>query len=147
MYDNLATRFPGGFNGDISPAFEQWEGQSAWSLKEMLALFKHVRTAFVVQRYLEYRKVVFKMVPLIRWGTSSTDYRWFEVDREPWVAEVETWFMKSFLSGVLMIQDGSIFTIQDLDSGFSPEYIRQWKLCGRSLFHNGDFANITWIGL
>jgi hypothetical protein len=35
--------------------------------------------------------------------------------------------MKSFLSGVLII--------------------REWKLCGRVLFHNGGFTNINWIGL
>jgi len=86
-------------------------------------------------------------VPLIKWGLSVEDYRWFEVDREPWVAEVETWFMKSFLSGILTIQDGSLFTVDDLDSSFSPEYIREWKLCGRVLLHDGDFTNINWIGL
>jgi hypothetical protein len=75
------------------------------------------------------------------------DYRWLEVDREPWVAEVETWFMKSFLSGVLIIQDGSLFALEDLDPAFSLEYIREWKLCGGVLFHNGDFTNINWIGL
>jgi len=32
-------------------------------------------------------------------AATMEDYRWFEVDREPWVAEVEAWFIKSFLSG------------------------------------------------
>lgn len=136
MYDYLAAQFPGWFNGDITPAFEHWNGQFAWSLKEMLVLYKSVCSAFEVQRYLVDRKVYFNMVPLIKWGTSMTDYRWFEVDREPWVAEVETWFMKSFLNGILMIQDGSLFAIKDLDPAFSPEYIREWKLCGRILLHN-----------
>ena len=48
MYDYLAAQFPGGFTGDISPAFEYWNGQFAWLLKEMLALFKYVRLAFEV---------------------------------------------------------------------------------------------------
>lgn len=147
MYDYLAAQFPGGFNGDVSPTFEHWNGQYAWSLKEMLVLYKSVCSAFAVQRYLRDRTVLLRMVPLIKWGTSMTDYRWFEVDREPWVAEVETWFMKSFLSGILSIQDGSLFTIEDLDSALSPEYIREWKLCGRVLLHDGDFTNVNWIGL
>ena len=29
MYDYLAAQFPGGFTGDISPAFEHWNGQFA----------------------------------------------------------------------------------------------------------------------
>jgi hypothetical protein len=147
MYDYLAAQFPSGFNGDVSPAFERWNGQFAWSLKEMLVLYKSVCPAFTVQRYLRDRTVLLQMVPLIKWGVATEDYIWFEVDREPWVAEVETWFMKSFLSGILTIQDGSLFTIEDLDSAFSPEYIREWKLCGRVLVHDGDFTNINWIGL
>jgi hypothetical protein len=83
MYDYLAAQFPGGFSRDIPQEFEHWNGQFAWSLKEMLVLYKSVCLAFEVQRYLVYRKTVFNMVPLIRWGTSMTDYRWFEVDREP----------------------------------------------------------------
>jgi hypothetical protein len=106
-----------------------------------------VRLAFKVQRYLVYRKFVFKIVPLTKWGTSIQDYRSFKVDREPWVAKVETWFIKAFLSGILIIQDGALFTIQDLNSGFSSKYIQEWNLCGRILFHNGDFTNINWIGL
>ncbi|KAE9374249.1 hypothetical protein N431DRAFT_533029 [Stipitochalara longipes BDJ] len=137
----------GGFNGDVSPAFEHWNSQFAWSLKEMLFLYKSVCSAFAVQRYLRDRTVLLKIVQLIKWGTSMGDYRWFEVGREQWVAEVETWFMKSSLSGILTVQDGSIFTIEDLDSAFSPEYIRELKLCGCILLHDGDFTNINWIGL
>jgi hypothetical protein len=147
MHDSLAAQFPGGFNGDVSPEFEQWNGQVALSLKEMLALFQYVYKAFEVQDYLVKRTLVFNMVPLIKWGTSMTDYSSFEIDREPWVAEVETWFMKAWLSGILMIQDGAIFTILDLNSSFSSEYLREWKLCGRILFHNEDFTNIDWIWL
>ncbi|KAN0121755.1 hypothetical protein V8E51_000081 [Hyaloscypha variabilis] len=147
IYDYLAAQFPGGFNGHASPAFEHWNGQIAWSLKEMLVLYKSVCSSFAVQRYLRDRTLFLQTVPLIKWGLSVEDYRWFEVDREPWVAEVETWFMKSFLSGILTIQDGSLFTVDDLDSSFSPEYIREWKLCGRVLLHDGDFTNINWIGL
>jgi hypothetical protein len=84
-----------------------------------------VRLAFKVQRYLVYRKFVFKIVPLTKWGTSIQDYRSFKVDREPWVAKVETWFIKAFLSGILIIQDGALFTIQDLNSGFSSKYIQE----------------------
>lgn len=30
------------------------------------------------------------MRPLIKWGTSMSGYKWFGLDREPWVAEVDT---------------------------------------------------------
>ena len=87
-----------------------------------------------------------EMVPLVKWGQMLNDYWKFDVGREPWAVEVETWFMKAFLSGIFSIQDGALYTIQDLDPAFSSDYIREWKLCGRILFHNGDFTNINWIG-
>jgi hypothetical protein len=147
MFNYLGAQFPGGFNGDISPAFENWNDQFAWSLKEMLASFKSVLMTFGVHQYLIYRIALHKMVPLAEWGVMLDDYRWFDVNREPWVVEVETWFMKAFLSGILSIQDGALYAILDFDPGFSSEYIREWKSCGRILFHNGDFTNINWIGL
>jgi len=147
MFNYLEAQFPNGFNGDISPAFENWNDQFAWSLKEMLASFKSVLMTFGVHRYLINRIALHKMVPLVKWGIMLNDYRWFDVDREPWVVEVETWFMKAFLSGVLSIQNGALYAILDFDPGFSSEYIREWKLCGRILFHSKDFTNINWIGL
>jgi hypothetical protein len=147
MFNYLGAQFPGGFNGEISPAFENWNNQFAWSLKEMLASFKSVYMTFGVQRYLINRISHHKMLPLVNWGVMLDDYRLFDVDKEPWVVEVETWFMKAFLSGILSIQDGALYAVQDLDPGFSSEYIREWKLCGRILFHNEDFTNINWIGL
>jgi len=86
------------------------------------------------------------MVPLTQQKGLFSDLRGLDSDNEQWVMEVETWFMKAYLSGILAIQDGALFALSDVDSGFSPEYIREWKLCGRILFHNQDFTNINWIG-
>jgi len=148
MFNSLAAQFPGGFNGDISPAFERWDDQFAWSLKEMLASFNTLLSVFEVHRYLIQRILLHKMVPLTQWGRGPAlaDYRLFDVDREPWVVEVETWFMKALLGGILTIQDGALFALTTPDSSFSSEYIREWISCGRILFYNGDFTNINWIG-
>jgi hypothetical protein len=88
-----------------------------------------------------------KMVPLRQRKTLRMgNIRWLDSDTEQWVTEVETWFMKAYLSGILTIQDGAMFALPNVDAGFSPEYMRDWRLCGRILFHNQDFTNINWVG-
>ncbi|KIN07072.1 hypothetical protein OIDMADRAFT_139742 [Oidiodendron maius Zn] len=151
MFHHLATQFPGGFNGNISASvFEQWNGQVAWSLKEMQASFRAAFHIFGVHRYLRQRISVHQMIPLTEWGRGPLfqDNIGFDVDREPWVVEVETWFMKAFLNGILAVQDGLLFPLVNLEPhGFSSEYMRDWKSCGRILLRNGNFTNINWIGL
>ena len=55
--------------------------------------------------------------------------------------------MKDLLGGILVVQDGALYTLLDLDPGFSEAYFREWKLYGRILFHNPDCTNINWLGL
>ena len=86
------------------------------------------------------------MVPLRHRKSLHENIRWLDSDIEQWVVEVETWFMKAYLNGILAVQDGAMFTWPNLYTEFSSEYNRNWKLCGRILFHNQDYTNINWIG-
>lgn len=146
MLNYLSAQFSGDYNGDAHSVLEHSNDQFLLSVNEMLSLFKLFPARFSVYDYLTMRIDVHKMVPLTRRKTLVEEFRWLDDDTEQWVIEVETWFMKAFLSGLLAIQDGALYTLLDLDSGFSPEYIREWKLCGRILFHNQDFTNINWVG-
>jgi hypothetical protein len=66
--------------------------------------------------------------------------------KEQWIVEVEKWFMTSLLSGILTIQNGALYALQDFPSTFSDEYLREWKLCSRILFRSSDFTNIHYYG-
>jgi hypothetical protein len=134
------------YEGDLYSLLEHSNDQYLLSINEMLNLFKIFQSRFGVYEYLSMRIQLHKMVPLTQQKGIFSDLRGLDSDNEQWVIEVETWFMKAYLSGILTIQDGALFALSDVDSGFSPEYIREWQLCGRILFHDQDFTNISWIG-
>jgi hypothetical protein len=125
---------------------ERSNDQHLLSMNEMLNLFQHFQSRFGIYEYLSMRIEFHKMLPLRQGKMHSENMRGLDSDNEQWVLEVETWFMKAYLSGILTTQDGALFTFEHVGSGFSPEYIREWRLCGRILFHNQDFTNIDWIG-
>jgi hypothetical protein len=147
MLTYLAMQYTGPYKDSVFAALEDWNDQFSWSISEMLALFKLVPEKASVYNYLTMRIDFHKMVPLIQRKTLMEENRWIDDAREQWVLEVETWFMKAWLSGLLSIQDGALYTISDFDAGFSDSYLREWKLCGRILFHDKDFTNVNWIGL
>jgi hypothetical protein len=72
--------------------------------------------------------------------------RFLDDYREQWVMEVETWFIKAILGAIFQIQDTALYSVRKIDSSFSDKYIREWSLCGRILFRDGDYININWIG-
>jgi hypothetical protein len=136
------------YEGPLHSLLEHSNDQHLLSINEMVNLFKNFQSRFGIYEYLSMRIDLHKMVPLTRRKGLTLNYNLRSLDsvNEQWIIEVETWFMKAYLSGILTIQDGALFALSDIDSGFSPEYIREWQLCGRILFHNQDFTNINWIG-
>lgn len=149
MTTYLATHYPlaDHYDGDIWSLLEHSNDQYILSLNEMLNTFKIFQSRFGVYDYISSRIDYHNMVPLTRRKSIAENSRWIENDPEQWITEVETWFMKAYLSGILGIQDGALYALLDPSSGFSSAYVREWKLCGRILFHNGAFTNINWIGI
>jgi hypothetical protein len=135
------------YDGRLNVLMEHSNDQYILSINEMANLFKYFDSRFGVYEYLSMRIENHKMVPLRRRKSLNKEIQWLDSDTEEWIIEVETWFMKAYLSGILTVQDGAMFAKPNLTIGLSPEYIRKWKLCGRVLFHNQDFTNINWIGL
>ena len=135
-----------GFTDDPIAALEHGDDQFAWSLNEMYTFFKITTDKFAIYDYLASRIHYHKGIPLIRQKDIIVENRVLDHYEEQWMIEVETWFMKAYLTGILSIQDAALFSILDLDSRFSLEYGQKWKLCSRILFHNNNFTNINWIG-
>lgn len=68
-------------------------------------------------------------------------------DSEQWAIEVETWFVKAILGGILTFQNGFWLNLRVLNPEFGSKYIRDWSSCSRILFHDPASLNINWIGL
>jgi hypothetical protein len=143
----LVFHYTGQFNDDAHSLLEHTTDQNLLSVNEMLNLFKLVPARFAIYDYLASRILINKMIPLKRPKRVVEYNRWLDDNKEQWIVEVETWFMKALLSGILAIQDGALYSLLDPDPGFSDAYLREWKLCGRILFHSPDFTNINWLGL
>jgi hypothetical protein len=133
------------FEGDFHSVYENSHDQHILAFNEM-SNFERFPSRFGVYEYLLMRIEVHNMVPLRHRKSLHENIRWLDSDIEQWVLEVETWFMKAYLNGILAVQDGAMFTWPNLYTEFSSEYNRNWKLCGRILFHNQDYTNINWIG-
>src|SRR5271156_1823856 len=54
--------------------------------------------------------------------------------------------MKAFLDAIIGFQNCAWVNLHDINPVFSSKYIRDWSLCGRILFRDGDHININWIG-
>lgn len=69
--------------------------------------------------------------------------------KEQWITEVETWLMKGILHGMLYLQNGARFKIVYHRDGWTETgHERQsFSFCDRLLFRNGDYTNISWVGL
>ena len=147
MLEYLIHQYPCQYNGDTRSLLEHSTDQNLLSVNEMFSLFRLVHIYFTIYDFLAIRIKYYEMNPL-KQPTRVIEYnRWVDDDKEQWIIEVETWFMKALLGGILAIQDGALYTLRDLDSGFSEAYLCEWKLCGRILFHSPDFTNINWLGL
>ncbi|PMD32158.1 hypothetical protein L207DRAFT_610168 [Hyaloscypha variabilis F] len=147
MLEYLSYQYSGQYNGDIHSLLEHSTDQNLLSVNEMFSLFRLVPMNFAIYDFLAIRIKYYEMNLLKRPKRVVEYNRWPDDYKEQWIIEVETWFMKALLGGILAIQDGALYTLRDLDPGFSEAYLREWKLCGRILFHSPDFTNINWLGL
>jgi hypothetical protein len=146
MLKLLEMQYTGPYGGDVYAMAEHWNDQPGLSFSEILASLGAVPGRFSVYDYLNLRIDMNQMVPLIQRKSVSTQLRWIDDASEQWVLEVETWFRKAWLSGLLSIQDGALYMLTGIGPGFSDKYLREWLLCGRVLFHDQDFTNLNWIG-
>ena len=144
----LSAHYPKSYNSDNPIAIiEHWNDQYGWSVKEWMQVIKLVPEKFGVFDYLGSRITIHEILPLIEPSSFLSNNHWLSDWNEQWTIEVEAWFMKAFLSGILAIQDGALYALTDVDPKFSTEYLKEWRLCSRILFHNSNFTNINWIGL
>jgi hypothetical protein len=104
MLKYLKTQYTGPYKGDVYAMLEHWNDQLGLSFSEMLASLAGVPRSVGVYDYLTLRIDMNDMVPLIQRKSVSTQLRWIDNASEQWVLEVETWFMKAWLSGLLSIQ-------------------------------------------
>jgi hypothetical protein len=132
-------------NGDWNhwmEVLEAWDDQSGYSANEMLSTFLLLPRSVAVFDYVASRISIFGMVPLIMlYGVNPIQIGRAVDNKEQWVLEVETWFMKSLLGGIFRVQDASFWKFQDFDPKFSEKYVRDWSLCGRVLLRDGDYTN------
>jgi hypothetical protein len=118
--------------------------QDTESLADIMLLFHSLPTMLSVYDYLSWR--CFNTVPLTprpRWTGSET----YIHNREQWVTEIETWFMKGILEAFITIQNGALSNVKPYKPGIDMDFEREFSLCARILFREGAYTNINWIGL
>lgn len=64
---------------------------------------------------------------------------------EQWMSEVETWFRKAYLDGIFYARNTALFNPIKYDLEEDPA-ADPLNLCGRILFRDGDYTNISGIG-
>jgi hypothetical protein len=132
-------------NQDLVPTLETWDDQSGTTASEMLAFFLYLPRSLAVFDYVGTRIQLYDKVPLIE-KTAFNPIQRLVDNKEQWVLEAETWFIKAFLGGIFLVQDAIFWNFKDFEPGFSEKYIREWSLCGRVLLRDGNYTNVNWIG-
>ena len=65
---------------------------------------------------------------------------------EQWVVEVERWFMRALVGGILSVRDGMRWNTDNSLSTALLKEKRQYTLCGWVLFRENGHSNINCLG-
>ena len=111
----------------------------------------HVRIAellwssFSMYDYIGYRWIFNRLVPPLQRSIGASG----KIDdrNEQWAIEVEKWFMKALIGGLLSIRDGMRWNTDRTVSRLPIEEKRRYTLCGRVLFRDSGHTNINCLGL
>lgn len=66
--------------------------------------------------------------------------------KEQWVTEVDYWFQKAYLHGILYAQNSARFNLRDCSGRLEQMLIDDCSLCGRILFRDAEHTNVHWYG-
>ncbi|KAF2003614.1 hypothetical protein P154DRAFT_572802 [Amniculicola lignicola CBS 123094] len=115
------------------------------TLGDLLTLYRMIPSMTSIYWYLGQRsKEITKTIPLVTFGywphqaRSSTGL---------WEQEVMTWFKKGIVDAARFAQFGSRFPLDTSSVNFGIGFRRKYSLCGRVLFRDGRYTNISWIGM
>ena len=64
---------------------------------------------------------------------------------EEWTYQVEKWFHKSYLHGILWFQNGARSDLRTLNPRQLPRR-KSYSSCGRILYRDGEYTNINFLG-
>jgi hypothetical protein len=126
----------------------------AFSLMDIW-VFETARSALSVHNYLSVRQGEYRPLPLMRQGLmENTGDQKSMYEKEAWVAEVHTWFMKNILESIMTLQMGGRHEMRrsfehhtSNHSGSNGPPGAEHSSCDRILFRNSDYTNINWVGL
>ncbi|KAF2731938.1 hypothetical protein EJ04DRAFT_566407 [Polyplosphaeria fusca] len=116
---------------------------------DVIAFFRMAPFLFSVHTYLRWRSTNADpdevAIPLIfpkAWILEGNDYN----NRELWVTEVQVWFAKAILGGILSTRHGARWPLEIETERYSLAFKRKYGLCGRILFRHAGYTNISWAG-
>jgi hypothetical protein len=125
-------------NGSLAQSSEDIRG-------DILTLYRMMPAMMSVHEYLGLRSAFSRsMLPLV---TRDSDAFQTTNNSEPWVTEVENWFVKGTVDAIRFGRYGARFPLDTESENFDENFRRKYSLCGRILFRHGSYTNLSWIGL
>jgi hypothetical protein len=125
-------------NGSLAQSNEDIRG-------DILTIYRMMPAMTSVHEYLGLRSTLVRsMIPLVTRDSDPIDPT---DNSEPWVTEVETWFLKGAIDAIQFARYGARFPLDKETENFDEDFRRKYSLCGRILFRHGSYTNLSWIGV
>lgn len=131
------------FNTTKSPK-ERSDERALIKHNDLMRISEFLWSSFSIYDYIANRWIYDRLVPPLQRSVGASGK--FDDRNEQWVVEVERWFMRALVGGILSVRNGMRWNTDNSLSTAPIEEKRRYTLCGRVLFRESGHTNINCLG-